>query len=269
MVRKGVRYAVIILLLVSAFTGLNTIIGIFSKNEVQAVPDYSGMQKTAEFFMELYLDWSKPLEDRQMKMKQIAPGIVPYLVEGEQTVNFLRSEKPYFSADRGFVDITIWTTIPEEDNGQQILIPRKYNSTVLFVRQSDGTYLIDSVPTLKINRNKSELVKVETDSSKRAVEEMLTPILKVFIPAYLSGDMSTAQNLLLPESEIKAQQGDYAFVKIAGVRIRSTADDKLGEYVADVTVTVKDKQAKQSISILINMLVRQESTKFYVIKAIT
>ncbi|MGN7308695.1 hypothetical protein ACTHQ2_22395, partial [Bacillus subtilis] len=61
---------------------MNTIIGIFSKNEVQAVPDYSGMQKTAEFFMELYLDWSKPLEDRQMKMKQIAPGIVPYLVEG-------------------------------------------------------------------------------------------------------------------------------------------------------------------------------------------
>ncbi|MGP3788232.1 conjugal transfer protein [Paenibacillus sp. 1A_MP2] len=269
--RKFAKYIVIVVLCFAAIAGLKTLFSIFTKEEVVQAQDYSNMQKTAEYFVTLYLNWVGPLEQRQLKMNQIAPSVVPYLIKGNQSVNFSRAVGlPYFSNDRGFVDVTAWTTITEKNElGEKISVPRKYNITVLFLRQSDGTYVIDSVPTLRIDKSKQDFAKQENDASKNAVVDMLTPVLKVFLPAYLSGDMSTAQNLILPESTILSQNGEYSYVGIESVRIRETADNKTNEYVADVTVTVKDKETKATINILINMLVRQDETKFYVIRAVT
>lgn len=259
------------MLFFSSIAGLNTFLSMFSREEIVQEKDYSNMQKTAEYFVSLYLNWSGSLEQRQLKMKQIAPIVVPYLIEGNQSVNFSRAlGLPYFSNDRGFVDVTAWTSIIQKDeNGQKVSIPRKYNITVLFLRQEDGSYVIDNVPTLRIDKSKQEFALNKTESSKVAVVDMLTPVLKVFLPAYLSGDMSTAQNLILPDSVINPQNGEYKFAEIESVRIRDTAEDTTNEYVADVNLTVIDTETKAKINILINMLVRQEGTKFYVIRAVT
>lgn len=269
-VRKFTQWFMIALVFLGALGGVSALKSAFFHSEVVAAPDYSPMQKSAEYFMTLYLNWSGDLEDRQLKMKQIAPSIANFLTKGKQTVNFVSSGTPYFSKERGFVDVVVWTKIKStNDQGKVVYYPRKYESTVLYALQEDGTYQIDSAPMLSIDRTMTKEKEQKLSASEQAVVSMIEPIFTVFIPAFLSGDMSTAQNLILPDSYIEPYAGEYKLKKIDNIRLRIPDGAKVGDYVADVTITVVDESLKQQMTMLLNLRVIQQGSNFYVLRAVS
>jgi len=264
------KWIVTVLLLLGALSGLSVLKSVFFRSEAIAAPDYSSMQKTSEYFTTLYLNWSGDLEDRKLKMKQIAPVVADYLVKGKQTVNFVSASTPYFSKGRGFVDVVAWTKIKSlNEQNEVVYYPRKYDATIFFAQKEDGSYQIDSVPMMSIDKTIEKLSEKKSSSAEQAVIDMVEPVLTVFIPAFLSGDMSTAQNLILPESEIKPYAGEYVFKKIDDIRVRIPEGASTGEYVVDVTVTVTDKNLDQQLTMLLNLQVEQQSSKFYITRAVS
>lgn len=266
MVRKTVSILLYICLFFAAITGCNTVVGLFSDNTVVTGPDYSGMQKAAERFSTLFMDWNKPLEERKKLMAVIAPTVVPFLVSGEQSVLYVETGIPYFSGARGFVDVKVWTTSEIIEDELKKDVTRKYLMSVYFVPDTVGGQVIEGMPLVSILPPDTDPRPI-MNQEQETVKEGLKPTLEVFMPALLSGDLRSVQTLLKSDSQVVPYHGEYKLEEIQSIRVRDPSNPKLSDYAVDVVLKVEDVAMKQSLSIQVYLWIQVEGDKYYVVRA--
>ncbi|MFC5401777.1 conjugal transfer protein [Cohnella soli] len=265
-IRRLVSIVVYILLFFGCIAGLNVLTGGFRSDPETNIPDYHAMQMEAEHFSRLYLDWDKPLDQRQKEMGEIAPSVVPYLVSGKQSVEYVESGTPYFSGNRAYVDVTAITRIVAKVEEKEEEVSRRYKLTVFFVPAGGGEYVVERMPLQTILPATGDPRPV-MDKMQETAASSIKPTLQVFLPALLSGDLRSVQTLLKPDSQIVAYKGEYEFLSIQDVRIREPSNVDLADYAVDIVMKVNDVQIGQETSLQVYLWVKQEGEKYYVVRA--
>jgi hypothetical protein len=270
-IRRTVQVVLYIFLFFGAISGCNVVTGAFRHQEVQVAPDYSALQRQAEYFTTLFLDWKKPLEERKTAMAEIAPSVVPYLVSGKQSVLFVEAGTPVFSGERVFVDViattraTAFVKVAEKETEQEV--SRRYKLKVYFVSDGNGRYVVERMPLQNILPAAVNDPRPVMTEEQEAVATTIKPTLSVFLPALMSGDLRSVQTLLKTNTEIVPFHGEYEYLDIQDIRVRVPSDSKVADYAIDVVIKVKDVELKQSLSMQVYLWVKQEGDKFYIVRA--
>ncbi|MFD2328845.1 conjugal transfer protein [Cohnella sp. GCM10020058] len=261
-VRKGVTILIYVLVIFGAIGGCNVLLTPFRGQAAQTIVDHSGMQKAAEHFVRLYLAWDEPLEKRKIAMQEIAPSVTQYLVSGKQTVDYVESGTPYFSGERGYVDVSALTHAKVENEE----IARRYKLTVYFVADGAGGYVIERMPLIAIQPTQEDPRPVMTKEQETAANS-IKPTLQVFLPALLSGDLRSVQTLLTDDSQIVPYDGEYKFLGIQDIRVRESSQPDKADYAVDVVLKVQDVQFQQTLSIQVYLWIKSSKEKYYVVRA--
>ena len=266
MTRKIIRIVIYVFLFFSVVTGCNSFLGIFRDNSNAVTPDYTGLQKKAEYFSTIFLDWNKPLDDRKEKMQIIAPTVVPYLVSGKQSVQYVEAGTPYFSKDLGYVDVNVIVKAIKSVDGEDNVIFRNYKLSVYFVNDTNGDFIVERMPLVSIVPITSEQTS-GMDKEQRSAAINMEPTLEVFLPALLSGDLRSVQTLIRDNAQIVTFKGEYEFLAIKDINVRQPSSQKEADYAADVVLKVKDVELNQIVYIQVYVWVKEDGDKFYVVRA--
>lgn len=264
-IRRITSILLYVLLFFGAIAGCSVLTGSFGGG-AQSVPDYSGMQKSAEYFTRLYLDWEAPLEDRVKKMDEIAPSVSTYLVAGKQSVQYVEAETPYFSGGRGYVDVLAITKAVSKGEKENKEITRRYKLTVYFVPDGSGHYVVERMPLISLLPQQANPRPVMS-KEQEVVAASVKPALEVFLPALLSGDLSSVQTMLLDDSEIVTYHGEYEYFGIEDIRIREPSNLRAADHAVDVVLEVRDVQLDQVLFIQVYLWMKENSNKFYIVRA--
>lgn len=272
-IRKLTGWLTWVLLILGCIGGIGVLTKPFNSSAQQSSPDFTKIEALAEQVVRLYMTVDSEKDTRSVQLAKIAPEASKYVVASEndnkQIVDQVKSRRPYFSGSKAVAVVDAFTLAvkPNKDKQVQVqgkeltaFISRQYEVTVVLEPDNKGNYYATGLPLIRpVELQSAQPASEDTNLSE--VKDAMMPVLKASIPGLLSGNMIEIQNFLAKGSAVKPYQGEYEYKALDRVWLRQNGD----QYIADVSVKVRDILLDTSFFIRLNMVLVQQEGKYYIL----